>query len=71
MTSIEVGAAIVAITEAIKRTIPGVSGIITIIVAAVLGVLAGLAGIGGLNWLSGLAVGLAASGVYTVAAATK
>jgi transketolase C-terminal domain/subunit len=67
MTSLEVGAAIIAVTEAIKRAVPQVSGIVTIAVAALLGVAAGLAGLGGLNWLSGLAVGLASSGTVNVA----
>lgn len=66
MTSLEVGAAIVAVTEAIKRIVPQVSGVVTIAVAALLGLAAGFAGLGGLNWLSGLAVGLASSGTVTV-----
>jgi len=68
MNEASVGAAIVAIVQAIKYALPDkVSGIITIGVAAVLGILAGLAGLAGLDWISGLAVGLAAVGVITAA----
>lgn len=68
MSSVEIGAIIVAIVQAIKYALPEkVSGIITIATAAVLGILAGLAGLGGLNWLSGLYVGLASVGVITAA----
>jgi len=67
MPSVQVSAAIIAVTEAIKRVFPQVSGIVTIIVAAVLGVLAGLAKIDGLDWLSGLITGLVAVGVIKTA----
>ena len=67
MSSLEVGAAIIAVTEGLKRAIPQINGIITIAVAGGLGILAGLAGFGGLNWLTGLAVGLASAGTVTVA----
>lgn len=67
MTDIMVAGSIIAITDGIKRAIPQVNGIVTIIVAGLLGIAAGLAGFGGLNWLTGLAVGLASSGTYTIA----
>jgi len=67
MTSIELGGVIIAITEGLKRIVPQISGVYTIIVAGVLGVLAGLAGIGDFTWVSGLFVGLAASGSVTMA----
>lgn len=67
MSSIEVGAVIIAITQAIKTQVPQVNGIVTIALAGILGVLAGLAGIGGLNWLSGLSLGLASAGAMAAA----
>ncbi len=67
MISVSVSAAIIAVTEAIKRTVPSVNGIVTIIVAGVLGILAGLAKIDGLDWLSGLVTGLTAVGVIKTA----
>jgi hypothetical protein len=67
MTSIEVGAAIIAVTEAIKRTFPSVEGVWTIGVAALLGLLAGLVGLGGLDWITGLIVGLTSAGAVKVA----
>lgn len=67
MISVGVGASIVAITEAIKRIVPQVSGIVTIIVAAGLGLAAGFAKIDGLNWLTGLTTGLTAVAGVTVA----
>ena len=69
--SVVVSGAIIAVTEAIKRVVPSVSGVVTIAVAAVLGILAGLAKIDGLNWLSGLITGLVASGVITTANAVS
>jgi len=69
MTQLEVGAAIVAVTEGIKRVFPKINGWITIVVAAVLGVLAGVLGLAGLNWASGLVVGLSAAGVVKVGTA--
>jgi len=65
--NLSVAAAIIAVTEAIKRVIPGVQGWITIIVAAALGLAAGIAGLEGLNWWTGLVSGLVASGGMTVA----
>jgi len=65
MDQLEIGATIVAITEAIKRTVPQVNGVYTILVAAALGLIAGLTGINGLNWMTGLATGFASSGVVT------
>jgi len=71
MTAIEIGAVIVAVTEAIKRTFPQVNGTITIIVAGLLGLIAGLAGLAGLNWAEGLVVGLSAAGVIKTAYAVS
>ena len=68
MNEASVGAAIVAIVQAIKFALPDkVSGIVTIAVAAVLGLIAGLLELAGLDWVTGLAVGLAAVGVITAA----
>ena len=67
MDSVLIGTAIIAVTEALKRAIPSISGIITIIVAGVLGLLTGLVGLGGLNWVSGIIVGLSAAGGVKVA----
>jgi len=65
MTSIEIGAAIVAITEGIKRAIPQVNGIVTIVVAGLLGLGAGLLELAGLNWITGLMLGLSSAGAIT------
>lgn len=69
MSSVEVGAAIVAIVEAIKRVVPFVTGWVTVVLAGILGLGAGFAGLGGLDWLSGLLVGLAAAGTVKTATA--
>jgi hypothetical protein len=65
MSSVEIGAVIVALIQAIKTQFPKFNGIWTIATAAALGILAGIAGIAGLDWQSGLYVGLGAVGVIT------
>jgi hypothetical protein len=67
MDQATIGGVIIAITEALKRTFPQISGTITIIVAGILGLVAGLAGLAGLDWVSGLILGLASAGVVKVA----
>jgi hypothetical protein len=65
MDQLTVGAAIVAVTEGIKRVAPGVNGIVTIIVAGLLGLGAGLLELAGLNWITGLMLGLSSAGAIT------
>jgi len=60
-------AAIIAVTAFIKQLAPKVAGVVTPIVAALLGLAAGFAGLYDLTPLTGTLVGIAASGVVTVA----
>jgi hypothetical protein len=69
MNSVIVLPAIIAIIEFIKRFVPGLTGAWTILLAAILGGIAGILGFEGLNVVTGIAVGLAASGVHQVASA--
>ena len=69
MNSIIVVPAIIAIVEFVKRFVPKVSGPWTILLAAVLGGVAGIFGLEGLNVVTGIAAGLAASGVHQAASA--
>ena len=71
MDIVVLGAAIVAVTEIIKRIVPDkkVQGVVTIIVAAVIGGLAGLGdveGYEGITVLEGIIIGLGAAGTYRV-----
>jgi len=66
MQNITLVAAVIAVTEAIKRQFPQVSGIITILVAAVIGLIAGFVNFQGLDPISGAVLGLSAVGVHIV-----
>ena len=70
MDQVQLGAAIIAVTEAIKRVLPdAVTGIVTIAVAAVLGGLWAL--YQGTDIIIGIVTGLAASGIVKVADAVS
>lgn len=65
------GAAIIAVTQAIKYVMPNINGAVTIAVAAALGVLVALLdveiGVTDLTVAEGILTGLSAAGVHTVA----
>lgn len=68
MTSIEIAASIVAITEALKRLFPQyITGVTTIVIAGLLGLAVGFTGLAELTWLTGLITGLTAAGTVKVA----
>lgn len=65
MDVITIGAAVLAVTEFIKRVFPTtISGALVIVAAAVIGGVFAL--INGTNLLQGVIVGLGASGVHTL-----
>lgn len=70
-SAIFIGAAIIALTQAIKYIVPGVSGAITIIVAILLGILVSLLGptigVAHITIAEGIITALAAVGVHTTA----
>lgn len=67
MDTLTVSAAIIAVTEAIKRSFPKINGLITMAVALILGIAAGYFHLQGLDLVSGAMAGLAAVGVHTTA----
>lgn len=66
-----IGAAIIAVTQALKLLAPTVNGAVTIAVAALLGLLVALVdthiGIADISVAQGILTGLAAVGVHTTA----
>lgn len=68
-SAIFIGAAIIAVTQAVKLVAPKVNGVITIIVAVVIGVLVGLLdkqiGVVDITVAQGIMIALAAVGVHT------
>ena len=70
MEQVTVGAAIVAVVEALKKIVPTVHGIVTLVVALGLGAVAGYLQLPGTpDVLVGVLVGAAAAGAHTVAEA--
>lgn len=69
-----IGACIIAVTQAIKFVVPGISGAITIILAAVLGGLTGAfdvhIGVVDITVAQGILIALSAVGVHTTVAAS-
>jgi len=63
------GASVIAIVEAVKIKFPQVQGYWTILLSAVIGLIAGYFKIGGLDIVSGLILGLGATGTHAVATA--
>lgn len=74
-STIFIGAMIIAIVEAIKQVVPGVSGAITTVVAVVVGALVAVfathIGLGAITVAQGILTGLASAGVHTVASAVS
>lgn len=66
-----IGAVVTAVTELIKRVVPQVGGWVTIVVAPLVGVLVALVdtyiGVANISIAEGAMIGLASSGVVTVA----
>lgn len=63
-----IGASIIGFINAAKVQFPKLTGIYAIAVALILGVAAGYFNVGGVNGVEqGLLIGLASSGIYTVA----
>ena len=70
-STVFIGAMIIAIVEAIKAIVPGISGAITTVVAIVVGALVAVfathIGLGAVSVAQGILTALAAVGVHTVA----
>lgn len=70
-----IGAAIIAVTEIIKRLVPQVNGAVTIVTAGLVGIVVALLdvhiGIVDMTVAEGLMAGLSASGAVTVATAVS
>ena len=66
-----IGAAIIAVTQAVKIALPQVSGAVTILVAVLVGVLVALLdthiGVADITVAQGIMIALAAVGVHTTA----
>lgn len=72
-STVFIGAMIIAIVEAIKAVVPGVSGAVTTAVAVLVGALVAVfaphIGIAPISVAQGILTGLASAGVHTVASA--
>jgi high-affinity Fe2+/Pb2+ permease len=74
-SAVFIGAMIIAIVEAIKAVVPGVSGAITTLVAIVVGALVAVfathIGLPSITIVQGIVTALASVGVHTVASAVS
>jgi hypothetical protein len=74
-STVFIGAMIIAIVQAIKEVVPGVSGAITTAVAIVVGALVAVfaphIGVADISVSQGILTGLASVGVHTVASAVS